>query len=223
MSHQSVAENRIKLRLDSLSDLVFGLALSIGSIALFIKLPQTDADFVTSIVAFGFSFLIVTLFWVSYTRVRTILPEENSSTFFLCLLLLFCVVLEPYLFYVVLSVPQLMDWASIAYSLDLGIMFLIVADLIYTPLMREGKRLQATVSAKQMSSFRKQMIASLTTGILLFVSALPFFSMPVPFNGLLRITMWDMSMVVFVIIRLFPTSPRPADVKSVRELDHISN
>jgi hypothetical protein len=52
---------KIKVRIESLSDLVFGLALSIGSLTLIGKLPQTAQDLVTDVVLFGFSFLIVVL------------------------------------------------------------------------------------------------------------------------------------------------------------------
>ncbi len=50
---------QLKTRIETLSDLVFGLALSIGSIALVQHIPQAPADLTTDIVQFGFSFLII--------------------------------------------------------------------------------------------------------------------------------------------------------------------
>jgi len=50
---------RSKLRIENLSDLVFGLALSIGSISLFLKSVQTPYDLVVNVALFGYSFLII--------------------------------------------------------------------------------------------------------------------------------------------------------------------
>lgn len=49
---------RINIRVESLSDLIFGLALSIGSLELLARTPQTPIDLATSVGLFAFSFLI---------------------------------------------------------------------------------------------------------------------------------------------------------------------
>ena len=90
---------KIRNRIENLSDLVFGLALSIGSIVLISKLPQTPTDLVTGVAIFGFSFLLVVWIWSSYTAVMTALPLEVRGTYVLNVMLLFCVAVEPYLFY----------------------------------------------------------------------------------------------------------------------------
>jgi len=93
---------RIKIRIESLSDLIFGLALSIGSLELIARTPQTPADLGASVVLFAFSFVVVVSIWVGYTRIMAVLAGEGGSVFALNLILLFCVALEPYLFYVCL-------------------------------------------------------------------------------------------------------------------------
>lgn len=55
---------RIRVRIESLSDLVFGLALSIGSIILVGKQPQTGQDIAVNVLLFGFGFLIIVMTWL---------------------------------------------------------------------------------------------------------------------------------------------------------------
>src|SRR5215472_3657003 len=128
MSDKGQSFPRIKIRTEQLSDLVFGLALSIGSLELLARTPQTPSDLATSVALFAFSFLIVVAIWVGFARVMTIISQETPWTMGLNLLLLFCVALEPYLFFILQSQPgnhDFLDWASFAYALDVGGMFLI--------------------------------------------------------------------------------------------------
>jgi hypothetical protein len=56
-----------KYRIEVLSDLVFGLALSIGSLTM-INQPVTRIDDIEGgILGFVFSFLVIVSVWVSYT------------------------------------------------------------------------------------------------------------------------------------------------------------
>ena len=124
---------RIKIRIESLSDLVFGLALSIGSLILVGRVPQSGQDLATNVLLFGFGFLIVVLTWLLYSRTMSVLSAEVPLAMLLNLLLLFCVALEPYLYYVVQSAQPLglLDAASVAYALDVGGMFFLLAALAY--------------------------------------------------------------------------------------------
>jgi len=56
--------------------LFFGLALSIGSVFLIGRVPQTDQDLAANILLFGFSFLILVMTWVGYSRTMAVLPVE---------------------------------------------------------------------------------------------------------------------------------------------------
>jgi len=67
---------RTRIRIESLSDLVFGLALSIGSVFLIGRVPQTGQDLAANILLFGFSFLILVMTWVGYSRTMAVLPVE---------------------------------------------------------------------------------------------------------------------------------------------------
>src|ERR1700722_908550 len=94
---------KIKIRIESLSDLVFGLALSIGSLVLLSKPALSLNDVVINVVEFGFSFLIIVFTWLGYSRTMAVLSSETPHTLYLNLFLLFLVAVEPSLFYVLVS------------------------------------------------------------------------------------------------------------------------
>jgi hypothetical protein len=91
-----------------------------------------------------------------------VLPAETRGAFFLDLLLLSCVALELYLFYVLQSTSNLplLDSASFGYSIDVGAMFLILAGLIHL-LLKEVKRREVATDMHPiiLSRFRRMMFA----------------------------------------------------------------
>src|SRR5207245_7681562 len=125
---------RPRPRIESLTDLVFGLALSIGAIILISKQPTNPVDLYRAIAGFGFSFLIPIQIWFRFTEVMSVLPAQTTWTRVLNTILLFLVALEPYLFNILpflLSPPQtfseLYDVTSSIYALDLGPIYRILA------------------------------------------------------------------------------------------------
>ena len=169
---------RTKIRIESLSDLVFGLALSIGSVFLIGRVPQTGQDLAANFLLFGFSFLILVMTWVGYSRTMAVLPVEVPFTLLLNLLLLFCVALEPYLFFILAPVDSLdlLNTESIAYALDVGAMFLLLAALALLVVKEEHKpgsggghpRLHPVMLRR----FRWVMKAETIVGAIFIVSAL---------------------------------------------------
>ena len=112
-------------RIETLSDMIFGLALSIGALSLLSSPPHAPVDLRADLLAFAFSFLILIFVWMSYTRVMSVLPVETRITLLLNFLMLFLVVVEPYLFYLVSLFGhagdyQLVDYASALFALDMG-------------------------------------------------------------------------------------------------------
>ena len=191
---------KIKLRIENLSDLVFGLALSIGSIVLISKLPQTPTDLVTGIVFFGFSFLLVVWIWYSYTTTITALPYEVRGTFLLNIMLLFCVAVEPYLFYVLVEGKvSLIEFASSAYALDVGAMLFILAGLVRILLNEEKKRGSHDLPPDRLKMFRRFVISRVVGGVIFLVSALPLFWTPVPIGQFLRFDIWYAVMVILFV------------------------
>jgi len=168
---------RINIRVESLSDLVFGLALSIGSLELLARTPQTASDLATSIGLFAFSFMIVVAIWLGYARIMAVMPRETGGALSLNMVLLFCVVLEPYLFFVLQSRPgdfSFLDWASFGYAIDVGGMFLILAGLILLILKRIDRK-ELKLHSVLLERFRLAMYLHAFVGGTYLFSALPLF------------------------------------------------
>ena len=85
-------------RIQTLSDLIFGLALSIGAIALLSQKPTDLFELGSLLLSFGFSFLILASIWLRYTRIMSALPLQTGRMIGANMLLLFLVSVEPYLF-----------------------------------------------------------------------------------------------------------------------------
>ena len=106
------------------------------------RVPQTGQDLAVNVLLFGFSFLILVMTWVGYSRTMTVLPVDVPFALLLNLLfLLFCVALEPYLFSILESVDSLdlLNSESIAYALDVGVMFLLLVALALLVVKEEQK------------------------------------------------------------------------------------
>ncbi|HEV2389758.1 MAG TPA: hypothetical protein VGS04_03445 [Nitrososphaerales archaeon] len=184
---------RIKVRIESLSDLVFGLALSIGSIILVGKPPGTGQDIASNVALFGFGFLIIVMTWLGYSRTMAVLPVETPFALVANLVLLFIVAIEPYLFYVLIYVKTsgLADAASVAYALDVGGMFLMQAALARMVVAGEKAPLQGAVPLHPavLARFRTTMKLNVVVGLIYVISALPVFWMDTPI-GYLRFDLW---------------------------------
>lgn len=176
--------------MESLSDLVFGLALSIGSLELLAKTPKTPQDLAASVGLFAFSFLIVIAIWLGYSRIMAVMHQAIGGTLSLNLILLFCVVLEPYLFFVLQSSGDFtfLGWASFGYALDVGAMFLILAGLIRI-ILKKTDRKELKLHHSLLERFRRVMYTYIFMGGSYLVSALPFFWVDTP-GGPLRFFFW---------------------------------
>ena len=87
-----------KARIETLSDLIFGLALSIGALTLIGQPPSDFTQLLFDIAYYAFSFLILILVWYSYTRIMSCLHVEAESSIYFNVVLLFLVSIEPFLF-----------------------------------------------------------------------------------------------------------------------------
>jgi len=200
---------RPRPRIESLSDLVFGLALSIGAIALVSSPPVTDAGFYRDIATFGFNFVVLISIWLRYTRIMSALPIETRGTMALNTVLLFTVSMEPFIFNIIrsgnsatpASVP-LFEAASSLYGVDLGIMMLIMA--VFTlALADEEKRL---VPKEMLRQLRSESANWFLSSAIFLVSALPVFGRVfvggVAVSGLsVRTVLW-LSGVVVIWVRV---------------------
>lgn len=119
-------------RLESLSDLIYGLSLSIGAISLVITNGQSTgaADINRNILEFVSVFLILITSWTIYTTQMSVLPVETREITVLNVALLVLVAIIPYLFDQVVSTvnsSSVTDYASVLFTLDLAGSLVIMA------------------------------------------------------------------------------------------------
>ena len=88
---------RPRPRIESLSDLIYGLSLSIGAISLVITNSQASSaeDINRNILAFLFVFMILITSWIIYTSDMSVLPVETRLVTFLNVMLLILIVVFP--------------------------------------------------------------------------------------------------------------------------------
>ena len=127
-----------KSRIESLSDLIFGLALSIGALTLIGQAPSDFAQLLLSLLYYAFSFFILIRLWYSYTQMMSYLRIETPRSINLNMVLLFLVSIEPFLFnQLIHSNWILVQNVSIIYALDLGGLFMIQALLTQSVLAEQ--------------------------------------------------------------------------------------
>jgi uncharacterized membrane protein len=198
--------NRPKPRIQTLADLVFGLSLSIGSIAL-IASPPTSADQVNShILAFTLSFLMLITVWLIYSTFTSILPVETSYLTFVNVILLFLVALVPYLLNSVevvdptLSAAQvyfIRDYASNLLAADIAGIFAALALFAHLIGLEEKK----LVAPELVALFRAGRNRMLVISVVMLISILPQF-WEVSFFGIeARILFWFVPLLSYWVGR----------------------
>ncbi len=109
-----------KKNIEDLSNLVFGLALTLGALTLVPPSGESFEELLSILLSFGLSFLIILWFWWIYNSAMKHTRMDRQSKYALNFVLLFLVVIEPYL----LSISDKTSGAT-AYALDIGSALLI--------------------------------------------------------------------------------------------------
>lgn len=168
-----IQKRSMKNSISSLSNMVFGVALSIGALNLInnISASATFGSIVSSIGTFAFSFLIIIYIWFRYTKVLEIMNVETGIEVSLNILILFLVAVEPYLFYLLnIDTMQLLNLTSMLYAFDIAGL-LIVLYAFYRIAIRSHEKVK-----KEILDYYKPVGDSLLIGSIIFViSALPIF------------------------------------------------
>lgn len=174
----SARETVPKPRIQTLSDMIFGLALSIGAVSALIKNPGDVLDIYYSLISFGFFFIILAVVWLRYSKIMSVLPFENAKVVAANMALLFLVSVEPYLYNLMNisaftpSAGQLDSGTTTAlYALDMGALLFILAYFTHE-LTVEEKHLIPRQLAKE---YRLSMDAFLVAAAIFILSALPIF------------------------------------------------
>jgi uncharacterized membrane protein len=190
-------------RIQTLSDLIFGLALSIGAIALLSEKPSSIIGLASSLIGFGWAFLILALVWVRYTRIMSVLPVETGRMMGANMLLLFLVSVEPYLYNLItlsfVPLPGQLDSGitTALYAVDMGSIFLIIAYFTHE-LTIEEKRL---IPKELLRNYRLQRNTTIASAALFLFSTLPIFWSFVVFGLQARFILWMGTFLVWIVRR----------------------
>ena len=190
-------------RIQTLSDLIFGLALSIGAITLISEKPSTIVGLASSILGFGWAFVILALVWVRYTRIMSVLPVENGRIIGANMLLLFLVSIEPYLYNLITvsfaPLPGQLDSGitTALYAVDMGSIFLIIAYFTHELTIEEKK----LIPKELLTSYRLQRNTTLVSAGLFLFSTFPIFWGFVVYGLQVRFMIWMGTFLVWIIRR----------------------
>jgi uncharacterized membrane protein len=184
-------------RIQTLSDMIFGLALSIGAATQLNQKPGNVFAIAYSLLSFGFAFLILALVWFRYSRIMSVLPLESGRVVAANMILLFFVSAEPYLYNLMVnssySPPPGQLNSSVTtslYALDLGALMLILAYFIHELTIEERRLIPKAMTR----GYRLTMYTTVISASMFLVSALPiFWSVVVTLSPVitLRYVMWN--------------------------------
>ncbi|MGD0477986.1 MAG: hypothetical protein ABSB29_07465 [Nitrososphaerales archaeon] len=201
------SERRPRPRIEALADLVFGLSLSIGSIALISTPPSSTGEIGSHIAAFAFTFFILITAWIIYTTDMSVLPVETKSITFLNVGLLLLVAIVPYLLNSVevvnpsltpIQASALRDFSSSLFAIDLtGILFILAAFAHIISI--EEKNLVEPALAAIFRNGRNRMAV---IAVVMAISVAPQFWQFALFSIPVRIYVWYLPLVSYWLGRL---------------------
>jgi uncharacterized membrane protein len=206
------SEKRPRPRIEALADLVFGLSLSIGSIALISTPPASTGEIGSHIAAFAFTFFILITAWIIYTTDMSVLPIETAPITFLNVGLLLLVALVPYLLNSVEVVnpslapsqaSALRDFSSSLFAIDLSGVLFILAAFAHIISMEEKKLVEPALA----TTFRNGRNRMAVIALVMAISIAPQFWQLALFGIPVRIYLWYLPLVSYWLGRLF----RPED------------
>jgi len=210
---QAGAEKRPRPRIETLADLIFGLSLSIGSIALIASSPTSTAEIGSHIAAFGFTFLILITSWIIYTSFMSVLPVETKSITVLNVALLLLVAIVPYLLNSTeIASPSLTpdqaaaikDFSSSLFAIDLSGILVILAAFAHV-ISVEEKKLVAPGLAKLFRNGRNRMSV---LAVIMLVSVAPQFWQWTIFGVPSRLYVWYLPLISYWVGRLVSPESR---------------
>lgn len=205
MQHPA-GERRPRPRIETLADLIFGLSLSIGAIALIASSPTSLGEINSHILAFAFTFLILITAWIIYTTYMSVLPAETRAVTFLNVALLLLVALVPYLLNSVELVnPSLSsseasairNYSSTLFALDLSGILVILATFAHV-ISLEEKKLVAPELAELFRNGRNRMII---LALLMVISVAPQFWEWTLFGVPARLYVWYLPLISYWVGR----------------------
>ena len=160
-------------RIEAFSDLIFGLALSIGALTLIGQQPTSFEALMDALGLYGFSFLILVSVWLSYSTITSVLPAETETLTSINIVLLFLVSVEPFLFNQLNAENgSMFNGVSTVYAIDLAAMFMILAFFNHSLADEEKNR----VPKDHLKRYRFARNYNLLIAAVFLISILPFFA-----------------------------------------------
>lgn len=203
---QPATRRRPRPRIESLSDLIFGLSLSIGSIALLTNPPLNTGEINTHILAFAFTFLLLITAWLIYTTYMSVLPMETKAVTVLNVVLLLLVALVPYFLNTVEVVnPSLTqaeasaikDYSSTLFAMDLSGILVILASFAHVISVEEKK----LVAPELVALFRNGRNRMSFLAFLMAISIAPPFWQLTFLTVPVRIYLWYLPLISYWVGR----------------------
>lgn len=164
--------------IENLSNLVFGLSLSIVALILISNPADNPREMAEDLLWFAFSFMIVISVWKAYVGIVAEMEVWNRRDVQLNIFLLLLVGLEPYLFNAItfgnerlpLSDQDLMNnLGTMAFAINIALILLIIA-IYYHIMSKEPARPDAN-----RSRYIRERNQRIITGSMFAASALPWF------------------------------------------------
>jgi uncharacterized membrane protein len=160
-----------KKSIQDLSNLVFGLALTLGAITLVAPSQDDYVRLLGVLLRFALSFFIIVFVWWLYNSTITQTDLGEGNRVFLNFLLLLLVVMEPFL----LTIAGTKSGAT-AYAIDLGVIMGILVAFNYYIVRDEREGLDGT----RMRALRATRNILIACCILFFISIIPIIVLPKP-------------------------------------------
>jgi uncharacterized membrane protein len=207
MTAENPKERRPRPRIEALSDLVFGLSLSLASISLIVSPPSSPSEINNHILAFVFAFILLITAWINYTSSMSVLPLETRTVTVLNVIMLMSVALVPFLLNVIeLPNPSLApvenlvirDYASTLFAVNLSAL-LAVLGLFSHILAREEANL---VAPDLVARYRTTRNLTLILAGFMLVTAEPIFGTYMILGYPIRLYVWYVPIIVYWISRL---------------------
>ncbi|MDA4129079.1 MAG: hypothetical protein OK422_06475 [Thaumarchaeota archaeon] len=198
--------SRPRPRIEQLADLIFGLSLSIGSIALIANSPTDPSEINSHILAFAFTFLLLITAWLIYTTYMSVLPFEVRSITFLNVGLLLLVALVPYLLNSVelvnlsltpVAASAIRDYSSTLFALDLAGILVILATFAHVISVEEKK----LVAPELTTLFRNGRNRMSVLAIVMAISVAPQFWQWTILGAPARLYVWYLPLISYWVGR----------------------
>ena len=194
---------RPRSRIEALVDLVFGLSLSIGAVALITASPPSNtSDINGRLIAFLFTASFIITAWMVYTYQMSVLPVETNFVIYLNVIMLILVAIIPYLLYNVeftnstistADSSTIRDYASSLFAIDLATVLAILATFSHV-ISIEEKRLVAPQIARV---FQRNRNVQLTLAFIVAASLAPIFWTTTLFAEPIRLYIWFIPVAVY--------------------------